>query len=365
MIIFPTGTLDRYLFRELRGPFVFGLSAFMSLFVASELLSLARLIVELAAPLGTVAKLFVLRLPQMIVWSLPMSVLLAVLLSLSRLSSTSEMVAARAAGMSLFRLVAPALVTGGVMAGVALYLNERLVPAANEGYRTITLREVGGLEMPKVTRNVILKRYSGGSLSWFLYAAQFDGKVMEDVTMVSLEGGRLAETTYAEKVSWVEGAWVMEKGERYVYGGAGQAVSMEFSGGRVPVSLGATPEQIVVGQKTPEEMTMRELRQHITILRSQGQDVRQPLVQLHFKLALPLASLIFAVVGAPLGLQPHRSASSIGFGLSIVVIFVYYVLMTVGSALGQGGYLPPALAAWLENMVLGGVGLVLLLRASR
>jgi len=90
--------------------------------------------------------------------------------------------------------------------------------------------------------------------------------------------------------------------------------------------------------------------------------VRRHLVQLHLKVALPAASIVFALVGAPLGMQSHRRAASIGFGLSIVVIFVYYVLMSVGSALGEGGQLPPALGAWLQNILLGAFGIIMILR---
>lgn len=112
-------------------------------------------------------------------------------------------------------------------------------------------------------------------------------------------------------------------------------------------------------------MNIRELSRHMEILQSEGKETHKLEVEWHLKWAIPMASIVFALVGAPLGIQSHRSASSVGFGLSIIVIFIYYLIMTAGSALAQGGYLPPALGAWLQNIVLGIAGLGLMWRAAR
>ena len=78
-----------------------------------------------------------------------------------------------------------------------------------------------------------------------------------------------------------------------------------------------------------------------------------------------MASFVFAMIGAPLGLQPHRSSSSIGLGISIIIIFMYYTVMTVSTALGQGGAINPMLAAWIPNLACIGAGLWLIYKASR
>src|SRR5690606_26410869 len=97
----------------------------------------------------------------------------------------------------------------------------------------------------------------------------------------------------------------------------------------------------------------------------QGADVRSLEVKKHLKYSIPMASLFFAMIGVPLGIQSHRSASSIGFGLSIIIIFAYYIMMTLGSALGQAGVLPALLAAWIQNIAIGGYGAWLLAKKAR
>jgi len=357
--------LDGYVAREMLSPMLFGICAFTSLFVGTDLLNLVTMAVELGAPLTTVGKLFVLRLPQIVVWTFPMAVLLAVLLTLSRLSANSEIVAMKAGGLSFYRIALPAVVIGILMTCLTLAINELVVPAANAEY-TLTRMEMRGQTLSRITRNVILRRYSGNVLSWFLYAARFDSElqVMEDVTIVSLKNGKPEETTYAPRIIWDETGWFMEDGVSHFYDDSGRTVTMRFAGGRQPVDIGQKPREIVASQKSPDEMNIRELARHIEILKSQGAETQKLEVDWHLKWAIPAASLVFALVGAPLGLQSHRSASSVGFGLSVIVIFIYYMIMTLGSALAQGGYLPPILGAWLQNIILGIVGMYLMRRAA-
>ena len=120
--------------------------------------------------------------------------------------------------------------------------------------------------------------------------------------------------------------------------------------------------------REPMEMTIRELAAHIKRLEETGHggsQINDLSVQWHQKLSIPFASLVFALVGASLGLRPHRASSSIGLGLSILIIFVYYIAMFLFMALGQSGHLAPILAAWFPNLMTGAVGLGLLIKAAR
>lgn len=343
-------------------PFLVGVCAFTSVFVGTEVLDLAEMVMKYGAPLSKAILLLLCQLPQIFVWTFPMAVLFATLLSLSRLSSTSEIIAMRAGGLAFGRIVAPIIVIGLCVTAASFWLNEEIVPAANE-YGNILKMEIRGQSLPTITRNVTLQRHSHGMMNWFLYAARFDAEkqVMHDVTIVTLEKGQPVETTYAKRIIWDESGWFMEEGVTNRFNDSGEVVTMHFVGGRQPVDIGQKPKDIIRAQKSPEEMNIRELANHIAILRGQGKDVRELLVDWHSKWSLPFASLFFALIGAPLGIQPHRSGTSMGFGLSIVVIFIYYVIMTAGAALAQGGYLAPWLGAWMPNFALG-IGALLLSR---
>lgn len=360
--------LDLYLVREALGPLLFGIGAFTSLFVSGDLLSLANLVVEIGAPVAPALKVFVLKMPQVVVWTLPMAVLLATLLSLSKLSATSELVAMRAGGVSLFRIALPIFVLSVVVSALGFVIGETIVPSSNERSRVIMVEEVRGSQLPTVTQHVVVKGERGSNLDWLLYANSYDNRTRSftQATLVYMQGNRPVQTAFADRIVWRESAWVMEEGVAYHFAPDGSVVVARYPSHSRPVDLGGQgPDEIARLQKDPEEMSVTELQRHIEILRSQGADVRSLEVKKHLKYSIPMAGFFFAMVGVPLGIQSHRSASSIGFGLSIIIIFTYYVLMTLGSALGQGGLLPPLLAAWIQNLLLGGYGLWLIRKKAR
>jgi lipopolysaccharide export system permease protein len=131
--------------------------------------------------------------------------------------------------------------------------------------------------------------------------------------------------------------------------------------------LSRAPLDLAQEVRSPEEMNIRELNRYIQVVGSSGdvQQVRKLQVSLNLKYSIPFICLSFALIGAPLGLRPHRTSSSIGLGLSVLIIFAFYVFSFVTQALGQTGALGPPVAAWLPNAVCLIVGLGLLVRANQ
>ena len=126
-----------------------------------------------------------------------------------------------------------------------------------------------------------------------------------------------------------------------------------------------SPGAILRDQKKPEELTIKELREQIKILRDRFVNTKKIETELYQRFTIPFASFIFALVGLPLGLQPQRTGSSRGFAVSIIIIFIYYVFMTMGGAVAQSGVLPAALAVWLPNIVGLIAGVFLMRQAAR
>jgi len=155
--------LERYTYRELLSPVLFSVIAFTLIFVAADLLfMLARLLVDGTVGLGTIIRLFVLGLPRVVALTLPMSTLLGILLCYSNLSASSEIVAMRAAGMSLARIMAPALVVALVISGMTFIFNEKVVPGANRRFEEI-MWQIGKRSNPFMQRNIVLKEFERGA----------------------------------------------------------------------------------------------------------------------------------------------------------------------------------------------------------
>ena len=361
--------LDRYILIETLILLFFGLAAFTSIFIGVDLVDLSKMVVRYGAPWQVLGELLMLKTPELLVWTFPMAMLMATLLSLSTLSRTSELVAMRAGGVSYYRLIMPVLLIALFVSAVTIGINEVLVPVADQRYQQILYERVYRKELPKVTSNIMLDEYSKGRLSRIIYAVQFDSstKTMRDVSIIQFEQGRPVQQVSASRLVWEKDHWYLEDGTIYLFNPSpdGPVTKLSFLGGRQELPLAYQPQDIPRLTKRPDKMTIRELKAQMLILQENPEKLREYQLQYHLKFSIPFASLVFALVGAPLGIQSHRSARSTGFGLSIVIIFIYYILLTMGSAMVQGGYLAALVGAWWQNGALLLVGLYLIWKAPK
>ena len=359
--------LDKYIFREVIIAFVFAIFAFTAVFIGSgSLFRIARYITDYGASLGAVVKIFVYGLPKIIMWTFPMSMLLATLLTFGRLSSSSEITAMKSCGIAFSRIAAPAILIGLIVSIIAIAFNEYVVPWANSAYNNVLNVEIKkGTEL-KTQEHVIFKEIQGNDMKRLVYAREFDvqNSRLNGITMQEFNDyGQITHVENAESAEWHEDRWIMYKGIIYDISDESRMHLMRFESQVLPVN--ADPRQIVMEQKSPEELTMKELKAQIKIMQTQFVDTSKLETELYQRITVPMASLIFALVGVPLGMQPTRNSSSMGFAMSVIIIFVYYAVMTLANALGRGNVLPPAYAVWIPNIIGLIAGIILIRRASQ
>ncbi|MBP2638362.1 MAG: lptG [Firmicutes bacterium] len=359
--------LDKYIIKEMLGPFAFGIAAFSSIFIGTNILvKLTKFITQYDASILTVIKLFIYSLPGIIVLTFPMSMLLASLMAFSRLSSSSEITAMKSGGQSFARLAVPVFIAAFFVSAAAVILNEALVPASNIAYNNIVRQEVEKNTQPIIQDHVVIKNITQGELERLTYARNFieETSTMNKISVQEYEDGRLVRVENAERAVWQDGYWRMYDGVTTQLAADGRVECiLPFGNKELPIDK--NPVSISREQKDAEDMTIRELREHIAALKQEYVITNQYEVELYQRLTIPLASFVFAMIGTPLGLSPHRSSSSIGLGLSIIIIFVYYILLTISTALGKGGTVDPFLAAWIPDIIGILVGAYLVYKSSR
>ncbi|BEU88496.1 LPS export ABC transporter permease LptG [Selenomonas sp. TAMA-11512] len=358
--------LDKYIFKEVFFTFLFGVCAFSAVFIGSgTLYRIARFITEYGAPITSIIKIFVYSLPGIVMYTFPMSMLLAALLTFGRLSASSEITAMRSCGISFQRIASPVLLLGLAVSIFSIAFNEYVVPWANNAYQNVVYYEIEGNTNIQSTDHIILKEIDNGEIQRLMYARRYDAETqtLQNVTLQLFEKGEVTYVENAEYAKWQGSQWTMYQGIIYEIADGNADHTMRFASQTLPVK--ASPRQIVREQKKPEELTMKEIRQQIGIMRSQFVDTRKMETELYQRVTIPMASLIFALIGVPLGLQPNRSSSSKGFGISLIIIFIYYVLMTMSGAIAQSGALNPAYAVWIPNLVGLIIGGYLMRNAAR
>ena len=359
--------LDKYIIKELLGPFIFGIASFSSVFIGTDtLLRIAQYVTQYGAPMSAVVRLFIYSLPSIIVLTFPMSMLLAAILAFGRLSGSSEITAMRSGGISFYRLALPVFIVALFVSIFAVFFTELVVPQSNAAYNNLVNNEIKKSNTLKSQEHIIIKDIQDGVLKTLTYARSFEEgtNTMNAVTIQQFEKDSLVGVEVAEKAVYQGNQWTMYNGVITDLTDEGKiGRTMNFKEQKMPITK--APQDVSNEQKKPEEMTIKELKQNIKVLQGQSVSTNNYQVELQQRVAIPMASFVFALIGTPLGLQPNRSSSSIGLGLSIIIIFIYYGIMTVTTTLGQGGAIPPILASWIPDIAGIIVGCLLVRKASR
>ena len=357
--------LDKYVLKELLYPFIFGVASFSSIFIASSLLfKIVQYITTYGAPISTVGRLFLYSLPEIVNYTFPMAVLLAALMAFGKLSGNSEIVAMKSGGISYYRIVAPVIVVGFVVSIFSVIWAEKVVPPSKHEAKRILAVEIKGDSKPKTQDHVVIKTLTGGTQR-ITYARSFNEKtqIMSNVTIEEFTGNKLSRVQTAKYAKWEDGKWVLVDGNVFTMDDKDGVVSKAAFEKQV-IPINTTPREINWEQKSINEMTLGELRGYVKVLERQKLPSSDLWTEIYMRFAIPLASLVFALLGAPLGTQRQRSGSSIGMGISVIVIFMYYGIMAFTTGLGKGGVIPPLLAAMLPNIVCFIAGIFMLRRAD-
>lgn len=348
--------LDRLIIRELVGPWIFGVLIFTVLIFTSILLVKVTDWVVKGVSLSVVAQLIILLLPGILVKTFSMALLLATLLSFGRLSNDSEIVAIKAAGASLFRVMRPVLVVGAVVALVSFLVNDWVVPRFSLSATTLQQDIKQDLAASKVGRPVFNVIYDKGKPIGFMGALDLDvgRSLLTDVHVVSFDKqGNPSYVLFAHQLEYVGlRDWRIRGGARVVsvYG----TDVVDIKGGAWPsyVAKPATsPRTLLAGVLDDlDALSMGEISREIDALKQDPAADPRQIANLEFgyynKIGLPLSVVIFGMLGAPLGIRSHRAGVASGFALSIALSFAYLIIANFMAVYAKAGKVPPYVASF-------------------
>lgn len=356
-------SIDRYLMREFIGPFAGAVIGFTIILLSGLLFELTDLILVKKVPAGTVVRMLLYKLPSLTVVSLPIGVLFATLLGLGRLVKDGELTALRGSGLSFRRLSVPFLFLALVVSGVTVWANERIVPWANHQFETLVRQIVFRDPLPTVEERVFFR--DGHGTVFYIREVNHRERTLHDVMIYETEerDGSFPRIITAKRGTFEDALWHLEDVVTRTLDEEGY-VENELRAPTLLYPLTERSQNFFGTQKTTDEMTRRELRDHIELFQRSGIEVRAFVVDYHLKLALPFASFLFALTGSPLSLRSARSGRFYGITVSLVLSFLYFVLTSVSRSLGINGVLPTWVAAWLPTVMFLCFGGWLLYRAD-
>jgi lipopolysaccharide export system permease protein len=360
--------LDRYMLTELSGPFAFGLAAFTLIFAATEILNIGKLVSNDHAPLWAALLVFLWSLPASVVLVIPMALLLGTLLAIQRLSSDSEITAMKAAGITFWRVVAPLLAVGIVMSFVTLYLQEKLVPYANDQLIEIQDAVINHTSAFNRDLTVSAPLPGGGRQMTIATAYEPHSQALLHVTLIQYDNkNQPRQIVFADRAEFTADKWTLQDSSVYRFNPDGSLLNEP----RVPqqqVEIGENPTDLVkrISNDEPENMSRAQIAGVVHSGQLTENELRKYVTTYQEKLARPFACFVFILIAVPFGLRSVRggTSTSLGFGLSLAIVFVYYIVMTVSSFLGEAFLGFATLWAWMPNLIFTAIGLFRLRRAA-
>jgi LPS export ABC transporter permease LptG len=346
-----------------------GVFLFVTMILAHTMLRNSDEIFQQGIPLRFIFLWLAYRVPVVLLFALPVATMLSTSLVVIRLTREHELTAARMGGMSLARAFVPLLGGGLFLSGLSFLDSEFLAPWSATRAQTVLRESI--LQLPD--RFMMPSLRFRGEEDTFFHVRQVDAKsnTLYAVVIYRLRASRVAEVLIAERMQRIGRQWVLFNGRQHLFDRAGNKLDTVAFASR-PIQLRKDIEQLWAEEKSPEQMTAREIRDLTRVLQVAGvrerdstggaDEVNQWKFHFYSKFSVPLACLVIALLAAPLSFRFARTGAFTSIILTIVVVFLYNGTMNWCKVFALQGHLNPLLAAFSHNLVFGLVGLALLLK---
>jgi lipopolysaccharide export system permease protein len=317
---------------------------------------------EAGLPLLKLVSFFVYESPFIIAQIIPVAILLAVLIVFGLMTRNNEILALKSSGISIYYLLKPVLFIGLFMTIFLFFFSDIVVPMTRIKANQIWLREVRHESVISRERDIWLK---DNRLITHIQCYDKEEGAIQDVTFNYFdENFRLYRRIDAKKGIFEEGYWVLYDLIEQVYDKESGKYKMKIYKERIePVNL--LPDDLRRVVKKSDEMTFKELLEHIVKIESEGYDATTYRVDLYAKLAFPFICVIMCLVGTGIAARGNiREGLPVSISYGIGITFLYWIFYSFCVSLGYGEMLPPIIAVWIANFVFLCVGILLLLNAE-
>ncbi len=358
----------RYIFKDMIPPFVINLLFFNFIFLLTKILNITNMIVNYRISLFDVILLLIYSIPHFLEFVIPMSVMTTVLLTFFRMSSDNEIVALKAGGMSIYKLLPPVL----------LFC---LIGCMLTGFMTIYGLPWGRLSFKKLTYEVALSNANIG-MKERTFNDNFEG-VMLYMNKIDLKNKALMDIFIEDqRTKNIISTIVAPRGEmnieankllfhlRLQNGTINQvdidnktvhSINFDTYDINLDLKKSVTTKK---RRKDEKEMSIVELNKYLKDTVNKDAKYYANLIEFHRKFSIPFACFALGLLGVPLGVQSKSAKRPFGLGLGLIFFLLYYLMLSAGWVFGEAGVYPPLIGMWMPNIVIGGIGLYLLVRTA-
>jgi lipopolysaccharide export system permease protein len=380
--------IDRYILKQFILTFMFGVLAFVVIYIAIDLMERLDDFFDRNVPTPIILKYYLFYVPEMIHLIVPIGMLLASLFTIGKLDQTHELTAIRAAGRSMPRIVVPLLLFGVCVSSFMVYFDGWVLPLTNKKKYAIErqhlgINQIGGQSNVHLrlspSMNLLMDYFDPAtgqanrvSVERFDTAADLVVTKINRRSNASVE--QLADTSQIIKITErvdagtmhydsVAKQWVLVSGIARNFNDPSRIATTQFSERRLPLPV--TPAELNLSQQNTAELTLDELRDRIQQEEIGGRDVTKLLIDYHAKFAFPFAAFIVIFFGIPFSSNQRKGGAAVQIAITAMVSAVYLILTEISKTFTYGSDFPPALTAWMANIVFFAAGLFNLFRVER
>ncbi len=359
--------VNRYVLKEMILPFVINTLFFTFVFLMTKILEITKLIINYRIRLSSVLLMLLYSMPYFLNFVIPMSVMMAVLLTFLRMSGDNEIVALKASGMSIVRLLFPVFIFS--LIGVLL-----------TGFMSFYAVTWGRLERKNLITKVAVSHAETG-LKARTFNDGFKGMMLY-VEKINLKENKLVDVFIEDKrTKNIISTVVAPKGVLYkrpdqfyyhlrLYKGVINQVdidnmsvhSINFDTYDIDLDYKKSAGNIKEKRKKIKEMNYPQLRNYLKQSREKNERYYKALTRFHSMFSIPFACIALGLLAVPLGIQVKSFKRSFGLGLGLVFFLCYYLMLSAGWVFGKAGLYPPLVGMWVPNLVMGGLGIFLLIK---
>jgi len=342
--------LDKYLIRQFIQTIIFGLLAFTIIFVVVDAMENLDDFIDQDLPAYEILHYYIVFAPEIIKLITPVAVLFAALFTAGKASNLSELTAMRASGMSMYRFMAPFIITTLFISILSLYFGGYVVPMANK-----TKVKIEQVYLKKGIRFSESNIYFQDSKTRIISIGFFDN-VTNTASRVSIQ--EFSDNDLTKMLSRIDVArlsydtlknvWVAVKGVKRIFYDEGQ--NAQYLDSLKINYLNFNPIDITKKLRKTQEMNLGELNELIQSQERTGNDPTATLIEYHSRYAFAFTSLIIVLFGLPISANKRKGGLAVQIGVSILVTFIYLVFMKISQAFGKNGALDPMLTAWFANI---------------
>ena len=350
--------LDKYVLRQVVEIFVLGVAVFSSIFLASQAFTeLIKKIADYGMPPKIAFMLIILNLPAVIVQTIPMSMLLATIMGINKLCLASEITVMRACGIGINRIAKPIFVFAVLMSILSFGVNELIVPATGTMSKNLLAWSIGQKNIPDGKKNYTLKEVKDKYfIKRFFYVENCTKKELDNVSIIDFSNENKTQIIQSTKGETADSGWVFKNASIYTIDENGKLMNTSWVD-KTTVDFGIDVKEDLM--KINEfEYNSKQLADYIKNGQFENERERNSYrIMFHQRFSLPITTVIFALIGIPLAITPPRVRYNRGFLLSIGIILIFYLLRAfITYPLGESGILPPVIAVWIPNILIGTIG---------